>query len=345
MKRNEREYAIDPLFHKRSAIFDSGGAKGLLLNVLSVHNGYELVFDAADLVDDSGSPTLHVAGGEVEDELRKMVQGLLPHNWQESEICPEYAERRKGSSVAMQHLLEQMPDEEPIETTTNRMDEDNDYNHEDNMLDMGPRGTMEPRKEGNQDDDDGMSVSFGGGQQRPDGEQSTYNAAAHNAAWDYVDNDQSDDGDEYRGAEETLLDARLQRIEQQEQETEILIQPNMELYEVADGPNAEYTYFNRDKLANWAGPEHWKHKMKPTKKHQGEDEEYQDEEGNIVKSAPAKSRGPRKAFKIDFTAPPPANLADLLQAGGTFSRLLTSWPLSSSSMKRFERIRSGLRLA
>ena len=43
-------FDVDPLFHRTSAKFDEGGAKGLLLNNLALHKGTELVFDSTDAV-------------------------------------------------------------------------------------------------------------------------------------------------------------------------------------------------------------------------------------------------------------------------------------------------------
>lgn len=57
-KKIDLEFMIDPLFRKTSAAFDEGGAKGLLLNHLSVHHvlhGCELVFDSVDAIDVSTS--------------------------------------------------------------------------------------------------------------------------------------------------------------------------------------------------------------------------------------------------------------------------------------------------
>src|ERR1700760_4843148 len=42
------EFAIDPLFKKASADFDEGGAKGLLLNHLSIDGSGRIVFDSSD---------------------------------------------------------------------------------------------------------------------------------------------------------------------------------------------------------------------------------------------------------------------------------------------------------
>jgi len=42
----EAAVAVDPLFHKTSAQFDEGGARGLLMHALFVHRGCDVVFDS-----------------------------------------------------------------------------------------------------------------------------------------------------------------------------------------------------------------------------------------------------------------------------------------------------------
>ncbi|KAL4421403.1 hypothetical protein ABPG75_010694 [Micractinium tetrahymenae] len=49
IKKFDLAFSVDPLFHKTSAQFDEGGAKGLLLNNLSVYRGCEIVFDSMDV--------------------------------------------------------------------------------------------------------------------------------------------------------------------------------------------------------------------------------------------------------------------------------------------------------
>ena len=48
LKKLELEFAVDPLFKKASADFDEGGAKGLLLNHLSIDSEGRIVFDSSD---------------------------------------------------------------------------------------------------------------------------------------------------------------------------------------------------------------------------------------------------------------------------------------------------------
>ncbi|KAK9481116.1 condensin complex subunit 2/barren [Lipomyces japonicus] len=48
LKKLDLEFTVDPLFKKASADFDEGGAKGLLLNNLSVDNSGRVVFDTSE---------------------------------------------------------------------------------------------------------------------------------------------------------------------------------------------------------------------------------------------------------------------------------------------------------
>lgn len=67
VKAIEEAVAVDPLFQKTSALFDEGGASGLLLNNLSVHRGCNICFnseevpDYTDFADENESPLDGVA--------------------------------------------------------------------------------------------------------------------------------------------------------------------------------------------------------------------------------------------------------------------------------------------
>lgn len=49
MKKLDIEFTVDPLFRKTSADFDEGGARGLLLNHLSISSNGQIIFDAGDM--------------------------------------------------------------------------------------------------------------------------------------------------------------------------------------------------------------------------------------------------------------------------------------------------------
>lgn len=72
---------MDPLFKKASADFDEGGAKGLLLNHLSIDSHGRIVFDSSDDVDQMSGKTRETRRKEdaieeeVEDETDSVVDG------------------------------------------------------------------------------------------------------------------------------------------------------------------------------------------------------------------------------------------------------------------------------
>ncbi|DBB15061.1 TPA: hypothetical protein ACH3X3_004077 [Trebouxia sp. C0006] len=61
VKKFDLTFAVDPLFHKTSAQFDEGGAKGLLLNNLSVYHGCEIVFDSSEVPEQAMAAAAQVA--------------------------------------------------------------------------------------------------------------------------------------------------------------------------------------------------------------------------------------------------------------------------------------------
>ena len=72
LKKMELEFAVDPLFKKASADFDEGGAKGLLLNHLSIDGNGRIVFDSSDdaqaTVDEARRDSMEPDDDEKRDE-------------------------------------------------------------------------------------------------------------------------------------------------------------------------------------------------------------------------------------------------------------------------------------
>ncbi|KAJ6259933.1 hypothetical protein Dda_5577 [Drechslerella dactyloides] len=78
LKKFDLEFAVDPLFKKAAADFDEGGAKGLLLNVLSIDDHGRIVFDSSDDVKDStitaeAAEMVNVEEGDEEDDAEHTV--------------------------------------------------------------------------------------------------------------------------------------------------------------------------------------------------------------------------------------------------------------------------------
>ena len=72
---------MDPLFKKTSADFDEGGAKGLLLNHLSLDGEGRIVFDAGDTVlEEDGDEKAEISqDGDLELDLGDL-QGIQSPN-------------------------------------------------------------------------------------------------------------------------------------------------------------------------------------------------------------------------------------------------------------------------
>src|SRR2546423_579922 len=79
----ELEFAVDPLFKKASADFDEGGAKGLLLNHLSIDSEGRIVFDSSDDAGDAtagNATTTQEADGDKDDLSRPAKETSEPQH-------------------------------------------------------------------------------------------------------------------------------------------------------------------------------------------------------------------------------------------------------------------------
>ena len=89
LKKLELEFAVDPLFKKASADFDEGGAKGLLLNHLSIDSEGRIVFDSSDDAGDSSIPLDTTQDrAEPDSELARTItaDGTLPEEASEIDL-------------------------------------------------------------------------------------------------------------------------------------------------------------------------------------------------------------------------------------------------------------------
>lgn len=79
LKKFDLDFAVDPLFKKTSADFDEGGARGLLLNHLSIDQHCKIIFDASDATIECDTEELD---GEVAPVQKKLQEDEV--NAQES---------------------------------------------------------------------------------------------------------------------------------------------------------------------------------------------------------------------------------------------------------------------
>lgn len=96
----EMQYEEDPLVKKASSAFDTGGARGLLLNQLSVYDGVTLVFDSGDAPEDAGCKVSAEDTAllvEPTSDLRDQFATLLARIGT-AELCPEVQSFKAGGS-------------------------------------------------------------------------------------------------------------------------------------------------------------------------------------------------------------------------------------------------------
>ncbi|KZF26869.1 barren [Xylona heveae TC161] len=86
LKKFELEFSVDPLFKKASADFDEGGAKGLLLNHLTIDAKGRIVFDSSD---DAGDAM-------AEEDARRKRTDTAEEDKEDEEEVEEVEEGRDG---------------------------------------------------------------------------------------------------------------------------------------------------------------------------------------------------------------------------------------------------------
>ncbi|PSC75846.1 condensin complex subunit 2 [Micractinium conductrix] len=112
VKKFDLAFTVDPLFHKTSAQFDEGGAKGLLLNNLSVYRGCEIVFDSMDVPESALDDVQHG------DALATVNLGSL----QQQLAALQLQTGTERISPTLDHILELL-DEAPAEGAAAEADE------------------------------------------------------------------------------------------------------------------------------------------------------------------------------------------------------------------------------
>ncbi|EFN54475.1 hypothetical protein CHLNCDRAFT_135132 [Chlorella variabilis] len=105
VKKFDLAFTVDPLFHKTSAQFDEGGARGLLLNNLSVFRGCDIVFDSMDV------PEKVLDGAQQLDPRATVDLGGLHQQLAALQLASG-AERISPTLDAILELLDESPAEE-----------------------------------------------------------------------------------------------------------------------------------------------------------------------------------------------------------------------------------------
>lgn len=296
LKKMELEFSVDPLFKKASSDFDEGGAKGLLLNHLSIDTTGRIVFDSSDdaqdpETDDSRRDSMEPEGEEEKQEPEPAVDDgpvdiaalgarFFPDldKLDEQDICPSLKSFELGGGDASLDLPflkapENWREEQPDSTAEEHQDQTG-INLNDNTAAFG----MDDDDAGAGGFDLGPEVGFGEGGEAWAREAAlqpqmrVYNATA--------DADPTEDAAGEVGVFDTDSNAygvTLQHRPEHDQENIL-------------------NYFDNALQKNWAGPEHWKiARIKEANK-----------EGT------KKPRKEKEPFEIDFAAPMSQDLANLL---------------------------------
>ncbi|KAG0275168.1 hypothetical protein BGZ95_009121 [Linnemannia exigua] len=327
------EFSVDPLFKKTSADFDEGGARGLLLNHLSVDAEGKIIFDAGDARDEGDDdddeddeddkeedeedeprtptdeeetrPKFNRKSSEVESsmiDIQRLRSKFLPSLNQifYKDICPSLKDfQLSGSSELDFSFVKRL-----------HGDVDGEAGHATDNDDIFGGG-------GDDDDDDGFDNDFGS---PPD-------------VYDDLDQDQAMEfnqsnaglGDDMQ-VEDAFgdLDAQI-AARQSGPAVEKLIADNTEEINGKD-PADMYEYLDSAFLRNWAGPEHWKLRRPRKADPNAIPEEGAPEE----EEAAPKKKGGRAPLVINFLEADEVDEDELFAPAEASSLLLPAGQLADS---------------
>jgi condensin complex subunit 2 len=293
LKKLELEFAVDPLFKKASADFDEGGAKGLLLNHLSIDGQGRIIFDSSDDVDESNNAQDDENPEEaqkepegdpmdvdpVEIDIASLGNRFFPDldRLSEQDICPSLKNLDLGDpSGSLDISLLKAPEEW-------RQDKTNDESDEARRLGDASGIMLDDDNAVGFDDDEGTFAGFDIGEDAGFGEGGE--AWAREAALEpLLKVHRMDIGGEVDDGDASLNEGDPYSLS-------ISHQPANKEHENI------LSYFDNALQKNWAGPEHWRiRKIKET---------------NAANSTTApKPRKEKEPFVIDFSAPLEAPAAD-----------------------------------
>lgn len=301
---------MDPLFKKASADFDEGGAKGLLLNHLSIDSQGRIVFDSSDDAGDASAggestrrknedeqeedavehdSTLDTTAKEIEDteedieiDIGELAARFFPNLDQldDQDICPSLKNFDLGvASGSMDIPFLKAPE---------------DWRQErEKTAEAGAQGDKsgffldDENPAGFEDDDDGLLGNFdlppntGFGE----GGEAWARDAAIETRLHPIDGGYENGGEDGEGIGSGTFDPET---------GEYVV--SMDLSN-RGGHDYVLSYFDEALQKNWAGPEHWRiRKIK-----------------DVNKAAPAtKIRKEKEVFEIDFSSPLSTSLSETI---------------------------------
>ena len=277
LKKLDVAFDVDPLFHQTSAKFDEGGAKGLLLNNLNVHQGTSLVFDSSDAPSPADGAAGPLPSAPAPPVPTSAIAALLPKSHESLHVAKPFVDFwntvRPGGPISLEGDEEEEPEEEAEEEEP-----------EEPEMEAPPTPATPP-----------------GGEE---GEYAPFEPAFDNDSDDEIDDatrmreemleNQLENGDEESAAAVMSLDELANDRERRASlgggggmVEEDALAPEVQM----TGAHGQLTDQAR-KLLNlgWAGNKHWKFTNRSTAASKSADE-----------AVAPKGRKPKAAFLIDFS--------------------------------------------
>jgi condensin complex subunit 2 len=295
IKKMDLDLSVDPLFKKASADFDEGGAKGLLLNHLSIDSNGRIVFDSSDDIKDATQPSRETPAperlGQEEDEEEETdepsedaiidISGLAARYFpdlsrvDDQDICPSMKAFELGDASASTDLpfLKAVEDDE-----ASKQDEDDEAANQSGMF-LDGDNAPDFGDDGDVGFDLPPETGFGeGGELWANQIALEPQARVHNIEEAEGDEEGGEAGDGEPSADDPYA---LTHNQKPGQEQENIL-----------------SYFDEALKKNWAGPEHWR--IRRVK--------------DVGKPVAPTKRKEKEPFKIDFFSPMSQELANALYA-------------------------------
>ncbi|EGC39817.1 hypothetical protein DICPUDRAFT_96447 [Dictyostelium purpureum] len=282
VKKFELKCTVDPLFSKTTAAFDEGGAKGLLLNNLSIYGDCKLVFDSNDAIHDIGDdnqvPQQEKKSKEnIQIQLGQWKHLFAPEAFRDLEICPTYYGFSEWSTNA-----QMVPN-----ISNKKIDELNELNNEINNNNnnfVNNNDNKQPQEELNINnfgaaaaDDDYYDYEGGGGPEWDDNDYEDHNIPGLQLN-EEQENKKNNSNNNFNNDDISLFERNDQDW---------------------DNNNLFDNDKNNEEDKNWTGPEHWKFKKVTRKTKEAEKEKQDAAEPKKRKTR----RKPTSSISFDFNSP------------------------------------------
>lgn len=231
VKKLETDLAVDPLFHKMSAAFDEGGARGMLLNNLPIGANAQIVFDSAQradvLIGDNQPPSTdaYPLQGVFPAQSTSPPPTLCPHflSFYHAQMAHASVQHTRVSTDALPPQQQPVPSGVLSECT---------FEYEEGDMQVGSALGILP-----------------------------HTTAEHDHT-QHVHTMHDHDPDDYQSPFLSTPDAHSSRLSLQSNVSlaSAALTGKVDLVEagVALRSDSDYAFFDTNALPSWAGPQHWR---------------------------------------------------------------------------------------